>query len=76
MKKYFLFSILLLLSACDTAPSDLSKAKQDFVCKDHGGVYEYVPWTLQARCMDGTNVDRWRSAIITEDFFPERRQDG
>ena len=38
-----------LLSGCSPTPMD--KAKQDFVCKDRGGVYEYVILNT-ARCRD------------------------
>ena len=65
--KYLAISFLLL-SGC--TPSPMDKAKQDFVCRNNGGVYSYSVVEI-ANCRDGTNIDNWTSAILTKEFYPK-----
>ncbi len=59
---------IILLSGCSPTPMD--KAKQDFVCKDRGGVYKYVISTT-AHCRDGSRVRNWYNVTLTEEFYPK-----
>ena len=58
-KRLFLFPVLayqfILLTGCtDTSKDPMNKAKQDFACKDRGGVYSYQE-CLYLRCNNGEN---------------------
>lgn len=68
MKCLFLIS-LVALCGCETSPMD--KARQDFVCKDSGGVYEYAPKLAKTLCNDGVYKE-WTGAVITKDFYPKK----
>ena len=57
----------LALTAC--SPNSLDKAKQDFACKDKGGVYSYAVIN-NAICKDGSDV-RWRDLIVPPEYYPE-----
>ena len=63
----------LALAGChpERNPTDMQKAKQDFVCKDKGGVYKYMPPAYKAHCRDGSFVDDWRQVILTPEYYPE-----
>ena len=52
----------------------MDKAKQDFVCKDRGGVYEYVILNT-AHCRDGSGVSYWSNVTLTEEFYPKPEKD-
>ena len=65
--------ILLLLTAGCT-PDSMGKAKQDFACKDKGGVYKYVRELSKAKCQDGTLVDGWYDLTLTPEYYPERSE--
>ena len=57
----------LALTAC--SPSNMSKAKQDFACKDKGGVYHYVVIN-NTICRDGSEA-RWKNLILPPEYYPE-----
>ena len=63
-------SAILFLFLAGCTPSPMDKAKQDFVCRNNGGVYSYSVVNL-ANCRDGTNIDNWTSAILTKEFYPK-----
>lgn len=60
-----------LVSGCyDTSKDPMSKAKQDYVCKDKGGVYSYQSW-LHLRCKNGEVERSWRNAILSPEYYPK-----
>lgn len=68
-------SLLILISlftVIGCAPSPMSKAKQDFACKDNGGVYEYVSDFSNAKCLNGVDVKNWQELIVTPKYYPEQ----
>lgn len=75
MKNLILFALFALFFVTGCTPTNMQKAKQDFVCKDKGGVYLYARFTIgYAECKNGELVDNWNSMIITEEFYPENPQ--
>ena len=71
-KMLILLVSIILLSGCSPTPMD--KAKQDFVCKDKGGVYEYVILN-NAYCRNGRSVSNWGDITLTEEFYPKPEKD-
>lgn len=63
---------IVLLSGCSPTPMD--KAKQDFVCKDKGGVYKYTVLN-NAHCRNGKGVSYWGDVTLTEEFYPKPEKD-
>lgn len=69
-----LFTVVLLAGCTDKNIDSMSKAKQDFACKDKGGVYKYVTVLHRAHCMDGDYVDRWSHLILPKEFYPKTKE--
>jgi len=57
----------LALTACNH--NSLDKAKQDFACKDKGGVYSYAEINNTV-CKDGSYL-RWRDLVIPPEYYPD-----
>lgn len=63
-------SITFLSTGCnDTSKDPMNKAKQDFACKDRGGVYRYQE-SLHLRCNNGEIERNWRGVVLTPDYYP------
>ena len=60
----FMLSILSLTGCTDTSKDPMNKAKQDFACKDRGGVYSYQE-SLHLRCNNGEIENNWRGVVLT-----------
>lgn len=75
IKKVILFpvlalSITFLSTGCnDTSKDPMNKAKQDFACKDRGGVYSYQE-SLHLRCNNGEIEKNWRGVVLTPEYYP------
>lgn len=75
IKKVILFpvlalSITFLSTGCnDTSKDPMNKAKQDFACKDRGGVYSYQD-VLHLKCNNGENEKNWRGVVLTPEYYP------
>lgn len=65
-----MFIAVLSIALCGCSPSPMDKAKQDFSCKDGGGVYEYTV-TNSVMCRNGVRVRAWEDAKITDEFYPK-----
>ena len=65
------FIAALSIALCGCSPSPMDKAKQDFSCKDKGGVYEYTI-TNSVICRNGDGVRGWSESILTPDFYPDK----
>lgn len=65
------FIAALSIALCGCSPSPMDKAKQDFSCKDKGGVYEYTITSLVI-CRNGDGVRGWGASILTPDFYPDK----
>ena len=66
-----IFVIALLASLCGCTPSPMDKAKQDFSCRNSGGVYKYTV-TNSVMCRNGVAEREWGEVKITEEFYPKR----
>jgi len=66
-----MFIAVLSIALCGCNPSLMDKAKQDFSCKDKGGVYEYTITNLVI-CRNGDSVRGWSASILTPDFYPDK----
>jgi hypothetical protein len=66
--KIVLSLLISLLAGC--TPSPMDKAKQNFACKDKGGVYEYTI-TNKVSCMNGGYVTNWGDVTLTIDYYPK-----
>lgn len=62
--KYFLLLLMLgCLTGCE--PNPLSKAKQNYSCLGHGGVFSYTTNSItDLTCRDGKVIEGWRNIII------------
>lgn len=75
IKKVILFpvlalSIAFLSTGCtDTSKDPMNKAKQDFACKDRGGVYSYQLY-LPLVCNNGEMENSWRGVVLTHEYYP------
>lgn len=65
----FMLSILSLTGCTDTSKDPMNKAKQDFACKDRGGVYSYQD-VLYLKCNNGESEKYWRSVVLTPEYYP------
>ena len=65
------FIAALSIALCGCSPSPMDKAKQDFSCKENGGVYEYTATTGPVMCMDGNVKANWTGVTLTKDFYPK-----
>ena len=63
---------LILLTGC--TPSDMTKAKQNYICREHGGVYEYTVGFFKLLCNDGSYFDYNKSITITPEFYPKEKE--
>lgn len=71
MKFAILGIFVSLLSGCGNPPTTMMKAKQDFACKDVGGVYKYRdPWYESVQCRNGELL-KWKGVVLSEQFYPE-----
>tara|TARA_R110002153_G_scaffold274311_1_gene448378 strand:+ start:306 stop:527 length:222 start_codon:yes stop_codon:yes gene_type:complete len=65
---------LLLLVGCVPA-STLNVAKAEFLCKDHGGLYDFIGFKQRpVYCVDGTrfDVNAVREAVIDDpEYYPK-----
>ena len=61
--KYILILTALFLVGCKD--SELMKARSEYVCHDHGGVYKYGGYSIKATCNDGSIIDV-RDIILPE----------
>ena len=67
--KYLIIIITIIFTAGCT-PSSLEEAKQDFACREEGGVYEYSSiFSDKTSCRSGKEV-MWKSLIVTEKYYP------
>lgn len=67
-------SIAFLSTGCtDTSKDPMNKAKQDFACKDRGGVYSYQD-VLYLKCNNGENEKYWRRVVLTPEYYPKTGQ--
>ena len=69
----FMLSILSLTGCTDTSKDPMNKAKQDFACKDRGGVYSYQE-SLHLRCNNGEIERNWRGVVLTPEYYPKTGQ--
>lgn len=61
--------LLVFIAGC--SPTAMDKAKQDFSCKDNGGVYSYSKISVDAAiCNDGSVIYNWKGVRLTKDFYP------
>ena len=63
--------VVLFATICGCEPSRMQTAKQDFSCKDNGGVYSYTQMNNPVICNDGTSKSGWSGVILTKDFYPK-----
>ena len=72
IKKIFIIAVLgFLLQGCTDSPLD--KARQDYACRNNGGVYTYANNALtQLSCRSGyrPNEEEYRGIIIPEEYYP------
>lgn len=68
MKTLLTILLGLSLSAC-SADDPLNRAKQDYACRDDGGVYSYMGTAFKVTCRNGT-LKEWTDLIITEEYYP------
>ena len=72
MGKYLTVVALFLITGCGgEGISSMNRAKQDFACIDHGGVYDYVPWFMQAKCLNGRTIDGWDRLTLPVGHMPK-----
>lgn len=64
----FLLITTTFLFGCDASP--MAKAKQNFVCKDAGGVYERYYLSELVLCRNG-ELRKWNNVTLTEEFYPD-----
>ena len=74
MKYLFLF-VCFGISGCSEV-SAMFKSQQNYACKDHGGVYQYVGWSGKAHCRDGARIDGWYDLILPSEFMPRSITNG
>jgi hypothetical protein len=68
--KYSLLLMIVFLVGC--TPSPLSKAKQNYLCKEHGGVSSYTYLSTSCTvCRDGTQFHPWYDTIIPMEDLEE-----
>ncbi len=70
-------SITFLSTGCnDTSKDPMNKAKQDFACKDSGGVYSYQESlhlnqeSRHLRCNNGEIEKNWKGVVLTPEYYP------
>ena len=69
MKKIYILIFAFAVSGCDI--STMHKAKQDYACRDDGGVYEYATVFQGVRCRSGKFIVNWSTLVVTEEFMPK-----
>ena len=63
----------VLIVGCADSPMD--HAKQDYVCKDNGGVYRYAKNKMfSPQCMDGTFGNNWVGLTLTPEYYPKKEK--
>ena len=66
LKGVLLVCATRLLTGC--TPSPMDKTKQDYVCKDKGGVYRYTNLIRLVTCNNGSKHE-WSGTILTEGYY-------
>jgi hypothetical protein len=68
--KYSLLLMVIFLVGCEPIPLD--KAKQNYLCKEHGGVYFYSLSAVKGVvCRDGLRIHPWQDTIIPMEDLEE-----
>lgn len=70
MNKLLILPLVVLLTAC---VDSLGVAKQDYTCRNDGGVYEYAHTRKGVVvCRSGIIYDssEWRSKILPSEYYP------
>jgi hypothetical protein len=71
MKIVLITIVALLITSCTR--TNMQKARQDFVCKDKGGVYKYANNPFKVMCRDGIYTE-WIDVTLPPEYYPKGEQ--
>lgn len=73
--KYFLLVSTLLLLGCIDNP--MLEAKQDYLCRDKGGVYSYTYSLSNPMCQNGEIPKEfsWKEVKLPGEYYPKNRKE-
>lgn len=73
IKKVFITVVLgFLLQGC--TDNSLDKARQDYACRESGGVYSYAETVIgNLTCVNGYKPDfkEYKGTVIPEEYYPD-----
>lgn len=71
----FIITSMLLLTGCNDS---MRIAKQDYLCRDSGGVYSYGGYLGFVQCLNGerypVSTQDLRSIVLPPKFYPQPKQ--
>lgn len=70
-KLLVLCGVIPLLFGCGD-PDQLSKAKQDYICENKGGVYEYTPTEIDLFLFTCNSGEKFNANVLWDVALPEK----